>query len=358
MMGKPDINAESVTRQILKGTRAGEKDHAFDDAHDPTRPADYWFQESHEGPILFVVFYSQACRWSRCLGCNLPARMSSRHVPFSALMAQVDYLFQQPDILERAPILRKVIVSNNGSVLDEVTFSSTALIYLLAKLNLHLPELAVVTLETRIEYVDLPELEFLARALREGQTPTALELAIGVEVFDDRIRNEVFHKGLQLDQVDKLCGTLARYGFRLKCYFMQKPVPGMSDAEAIQDVQRAIDYLAELARRHGTRINLHLNPTYVAFGTALERSFRRGEYAPPRLADVARVALSADGKPITVFVGLSEEDLACEGGSFVRPGDEVLIAALGAFNRSQDFAGLKAALETGLGRPGEATPRQ
>lgn len=358
MASKQDINADSVTRQILHGTRAGEKDHTFDDAHDPSRPAGYWFQESEEGPILFVVFYSQACRWSRCLGCNLPARMSSRHVPFAALMAQVDYLFQQPDILQRAPALRKVIVSNNGSVLDEVTFSSTALIYLMAKLNLHLPKLAVVTLETRIEYVDLPELEFLARTLREGQTPTELELAIGFEAFDDRIRNEVFHKGLQLHQVDELCGTLAPYGFRLKCYLMHKPVPGMSDAEAVQDIQHAIDYLAELVRRHGTRINLHLNPTYVAFGTALERSFRCGEYTPPRLADVAQAALYAEGKPITLFVGLSDEHLACKGGSFVRPGDEALIAALETFNRTQDFAGLRTALATGSCQPSGNTSQR
>lgn len=358
MMGDQDFNHDSVTRQILRGTRAAGKDHAFDDAHDPSRPADYWFQESDEGPILFVVFFSQACRWSRCLGCNLPARMSSRHVPFPALMAQVDYLFQQPDIVQRAPTLRKIIVSNNGSVLDEATFSSTALIYLMAKLNLHLPNLEVVTLETRLEYVDLPELEFLARALREGQTPTELELAIGFEVFDDRIRNEVFHKGLQLHQVDELCGMLARYGFHLKCYFMQKPVPGMSDAEAVQDIQRAIDYLTELVRRHRTRINLHLNPTYVAFGTALERSFHGGEYCPPRLADVAQAALHAEGKPITLFVGLSDEGLACEGGSFVRPGDEALIAALEAFNRTQDFAGLKTTLATVSRRLGWNTASQ
>jgi len=272
--------------------------------------------------------------------------MSSRHVPFSALMAQVDHLFQQPDVLGRSPTLRKVIVSNNGSVLDEVTFSSTALVYLMANLNLHLPMLAVVTLETRIEYVDLPELEFLARTLREGQTLTQLELAIGFEAFDDRIRNEVFHKGLQLHQVDALCARLSPYGFRLKCYFMQKPVPGMSDAEAMQDIQRAIEYLAELVRRHGIRINLHLNPTFVAMGTALERSFRSGQYTPPRLVDVARAALSAEGKPITLFVGLSDEGLACKGGSFVRPGEEALIAALEAFNRSQDFAMLRAAVAT------------
>jgi uncharacterized Fe-S cluster-containing MiaB family protein len=125
---------------------------------------------------------------------------------------------------------------------------------------------------------------------------------------------------------------------------MQKPVPGMSDAEAVQDVQRAIDYLAGLVRRHGTRINLHLNPTYVAFGTALERSFRRGEYTPPQLADVARAALHAEGKPITLFVGLSDEDLACAGGSFLRSGDEALVTTLEAFNRSQNFGALKTAL--------------
>ncbi len=344
MTGNNHIDVDSVTRQILEGTRAGQKDHAFDDAHDPGKPADYWFQESEEGPILFVVFFSQACRWSRCLGCNLPARMSSRHVPFPALMAQVDYLFQQPDVLQAAPALRKVIVSNNGSVLDETTFSSTALIYLVAKLKLNLPALAVLSLETRIEYVDLVELEFLARALREGQTPTKLELAIGFEAFNDHIRNEVFHKGVQLPQVDELCGMLAPYGFHMKCYLMQKPVPGMSDAEAVRDVQQAIDYLAELARRHGNRINLHLNPTYVAFGTALERSFNLGQYAPPRLADVALAVLHAQGQPISLFVGLSDEGLACVGGSFLRPGDESLVAALEAFNRSQDFAQLKAAM--------------
>ena len=180
--------------------------------------------------------------------------------------------------------------------------------------------------------------------------------AVGCLAFDDRIRDEVFHKGLQLHQVDELCGTLARYGFHLKCYFMQKPVPDMSDTEAVQDIQRAIDYLAELAGRHGTRINLHLNPTYVAFGTALERSFRRGEYTPPQLADVARAALHAEGKPITLYVGLSDEDLACEGGSFVRPGDEALIAALERFNRSQDFAALKTALATASRQPGQDAP--
>ncbi len=330
-----------IERQILENTGRGQKEYAFDEGHNPRRPIDYWFQESDEGAILFVVFYAQACRWSRCLGCNLPAKCSSKHVGFRELMAQTDYLLSQPEVVSRFPELRKVILSNNGSVLDEQTFSSTALIYLIARLNLHLPKLAVLTMETRIEYVDAPELEFIARALKEGETPTTLELAIGFEAFDDHIRNDVFSKGLQLAQFETLCQMIARYQFRLKCYFMQKPVPDLSDEAAVQDIWRAIDYLSAKSRQYQVPINMHLNPTYVAYGTVLERRFRMGEYSPPRLHDVARAALHAEGKPISVFLGLSDEGLACEGGSFIRPGEQALVAKLEGFNRTQDYALLR-----------------
>lgn len=338
-------------RRILEATAHGQKHYAFDETHDPTRPADFWFQESQEGPILFVVFYTQACRWSRCLGCNLPARMSQHHIGYRPLMAQMDYLFEQPEVAARGPTLRKAIISNNGSVLDEHTFSSTALIYLIARLNLHLPQLAVLSLETRTEYVDTAELEFIARALAEGETPTRLELAIGFEAFDDRIRNAVFQKGLALERFETLCRAVAQHGFHLKCYFMQKPVPGMSDEEAVQDIHRAIDYLCDKSREHGVWINLHLNPTYVAFGTVLERCFQRGEYSPPRLRDVARAALHAEGKPITVFLGLSDEGLSCPGGSFIRPGEEPVLRALEAFNQTQNFSRLREVLDGQPDRP-------
>jgi len=296
-----------------------------------------WFQESNEGLILFVVFFTQACRWSRCLGCNLPSMSSLGPVGYRPLVDQVDHLFADPEVAARCNEIRKLIVSNNGSVLDEVTFSSTALIYLMARINLNLPNLAVLCLETRPEYVDLAELEFLARAAREGDTPTEIEVAIGFEAFDDRVRNEVFKKGLELDAFERFIADLAPHGFRVKTYFMQKPVPGLSDADAVLDIRRAIDYLARLARRHGVTINLHLNPTYVAAGTALEREFSEGNYTPPRLLDVARAALHARDTGLGVFLGLYDEGLAVPGGSFLRAGDAPLVAAMERFNQTQDY---------------------
>jgi len=118
---------------------------------------------------------------------------------------------------------------------------------------------------------------------------------------------------------------------------MQKPVPGMTDEEAIEDIRRAIDYLAETADRQGVAINMHLNPTYVAAKTMLEKALRKKQFTPPRLRDVAEAASHARGKRLSVFIGLSDEGLAVEGGSFIRDGEEHLVEELENFNRTQDY---------------------
>lgn len=315
--------------------RAG-KTYGFDLKWDPNKPFDIFFQESDEGTILFVIFYTLACRWNMCLGCNLPSISSSKHIDFRALMAQVDHLFASDAVKARRNEVTKVILSNNGSMLDEETFSSTALIYLLAKCNCELPELRAVTLETRVEYVDLPELEFLARALKEGPHHPELELAVGFEAFDDDIRNQHFLKGMTLNRFEELVERVAPYDFRIKTYFMQKCVPGLSDEEAVTDIQRAIDYLGDLASKYKVRINMHLNPTYAARGTKLADALKNGEFAPPYLRDVARAAAHARGKGVSIFIGLNDEGLAVDGGSFIRDGDEAIVAKLEEFNRTQN----------------------
>ena len=79
------MDRETVSRQISTGFKKANKSYCYDDDHDKSVPIEMWFQESHEGLILFVVFYSQACRWSQCTGCNLPSKASLEHVGFKAL---------------------------------------------------------------------------------------------------------------------------------------------------------------------------------------------------------------------------------------------------------------------------------
>lgn len=327
-----------ISNQISKASENSGKTYSFDEEHDREKPAQMWFQESQEGLVLFVVFYTQACRWSKCLGCNLPSKCSRFPVSYKSIIAQIDHVFSKEEVLQKKEVIKKLIISNNGSVLDEDTFSSTALIYLIAKSNLFLPNLLVISMETRAEYVDLAELEFLSRALKEGETPTGLEIAIGFEAFNDKIRNDIFNKGLHLHVFEDLVKKVSDYDFGLKCYFMQKPVPGITDKEALDDIKDGIDYLSEMARENGIRINMHLNPTYVASGTLLEKHFYNGEFIPARLTDVIEAVTHSRGKPISIFVGLYDEGLAVEGGSFIREGDDPLVKKLEIFNKTQDYS--------------------
>jgi hypothetical protein len=319
-----------------QGAAIAHKTFAFTE-RDPTIPAQWWFQREADGAVLFAVFYTRACRWNRCVGCNLPAVSSLHHVHYRDLMAQVDRLFGLEEVKARAAEIHKLVVSNNGSVLDQVTFPTTALFYLLARINTELPRLDVLSIETRAEYVEWDELSYIARALSERDRPGVLELAIGFEAFDDEIRNKAFRKGLSLETFEQLVNLMSLHRYRLKCYFMLKPVVGMTDDEAVADVCRGIDYLHEQAVRSGVSINMHLNPTYVAHGTRLAEAFARGMYRPPTLQDVARAALHARGKQISVYLGLFDEGLAVPAGSFLRPGDEQLRERLEEFNRTQCF---------------------
>ncbi|MCI5197337.1 MAG: hypothetical protein D3919_14170, partial [Candidatus Electrothrix sp. AW5] len=178
---------------------------------------------------------------------------------------------------------------------------------------------------------------FLARSLQEGISKTALELCIGFEAFDEHIRNDVFDKGLTLGVFEEMVQKIAPYGYRLKCYFMLKPVPNMTDNEAVEDIQQAIEYLDTISAKYNLAVNMHLNPTYAARGTLLGKAFLQGEYVPPSLRDLARAASYTEGKRLSVFLGLSDKGLAEKGGSFIREGDEELIERLERFNRTQDY---------------------
>lgn len=317
------------------------KFYSFMEDHNPRLPADYWFQHPPVGLTLFLVLYTRACRWARCLGCNLSATESQFEVPFNDIMKQVDHVFDFLLSPEQKENLKKIILSNNGSVLDEVTYSTTALLYFVAKMNMHCPNISVLTLETRPEYVDIAELEVLHRALQEGKTPTNLELAIGFEAFDDKIRNHHFQKGLDIETFESMVKKIAKYGFKLKCYFMLKPVPGLSEEQAIEDIAKGMDYLDSISQKYTIEINMHLNPTYVARGTVLETEFKKGNYRPPKLESIQKAVLAAEQKQISLYVGLNDEGLAVPGGSFNREGEEELLEKLHQFNHTGDFSILK-----------------
>jgi len=58
---------------------------------------------------------------------------------------------------------------------------------------------------------------------------------------------------------------------------------------------------------------------------------------PPTLHNLAKAAKQGEGKRISIFIGLYDEGLAVEGGSFIREGEDSLIKTLEDFNKIGDF---------------------
>ncbi len=100
MSAKNRIITKDYSPRIVKNSREAGKTYSFDERHNKNLPVGMWFQNSNEGLVLFIVFYTQACRWSRCLGCNLPSKVSQYPVSYKALMKQIDYVFARKDVAE------------------------------------------------------------------------------------------------------------------------------------------------------------------------------------------------------------------------------------------------------------------
>ena len=313
--------------------------------HNPAVPLDYWFQHSHEGFLLFVVFYTQKCRWNKCFGCGLHFSGNKSHIDSQLIMQQVNHVFESLFDSKQKLKLKKIIVSNNGSVLDEATFPKQALLYFISKMKYHCPNVSLLTIETRVEYARVSELEFIERALKEGEQTINLELAVGVEVFNNKIRNRIYKKGLSNKTFERFSANIAHFGYQLKTYFMLKPVPDMSDEEAVADIVNAVVYLDSISERYSLKINLHLNMTYVSTGTKLMEAFENKQYSLASLRLVPKVILAAENTRLTVYVGLYDEGLAIKGGHFEKEGNIQLIKMLHQFNQTQDYGLLKKWLE-------------
>jgi radical SAM enzyme (TIGR01210 family) len=306
--------------------------------HDPRRPIFYRVQDTPQGRELVLALFTKGCLYRRCSFCALPS-LSAGDVAVSAedIKAQVDLVMRGcPEKLRRG--IRRVTVYNSGSVLDQRTLPTEALWYLFDRLAAF-PALAEVSLDTRAEFVEDRELGGLMARVKGRR----LTVAVGYETHDERIRNRVLRKGLSERAFQRLAATLAAHGVRLKAYVLIKPEASLSEGRAVAEAVRTLRHLRDTGRRLGLEVEAHLNPTYVARGSALEEEFHLKHYQPPRLWSVVDIISRLEGQGLAIHVGLDTEGLAVRGGTFRNCGrcDRRVRAALRAFSSSQDYGLLR-----------------
>jgi uncharacterized Fe-S cluster-containing MiaB family protein len=156
-------------------------------------------------------------------------------------------------------------------------------------------------------------------------------VCIGLEIWDKAVRS-LYYKGISDLDVENLKKRLSCVpNAELYVYLMYKPLPAAYMADHDRDI---LDAAAALK---GEAI-IHINPTYVARNTWLENKFKEGSYSPPTLRDLVGLISQYPALLSDVRIGLSDEGLAAEGGSFRKEGDQEYYDWLCGFNRGTNLA--------------------
>jgi hypothetical protein len=182
----------------------------------------------------------------------------------------------------------------------------------------------------------------LSRAIQRPAGDLALEVGIGLDAYDDLIREGLLHKGFSRADFERAVGVLAQLGIDLLVYVMLKPCE-LSNADALRDVVSAGEYVYRVAAAARVNARVALEPTFVVAGTRLALDYTSGAYTPPSLW-LVREAAARLGKMGPLTVGLWDEDLkplavpsSCEACR------TRLIEALRTFNLTQNLSDLNLA---------------
>jgi hypothetical protein len=263
-------------------------------------------------------------------------RLTTQGVPVESedIVAQFNWAVEQYDFVGENT--SELDLFNSGSFFNDLEIPADARLRIFENVA-QISGLKLMLVESRPEYITRPSLSSAQQALA-GEVD--LDVAIGLDAYDDHLREQILRKGYTKQAFELAVARLAETGMGLLCYVMLKPWT-MSDEEALRDAVLCAQYAHSVANHYGAACRIALEPTFVVPGTPLAEQYAKGTYTPPSIWLVRQAAEQM--APLgNTGVGLWDEDLqpiavpsAC---SKCRPR---LLKALQEFNSTQDTSFLQ-----------------
>jgi radical SAM enzyme (TIGR01210 family) len=300
---------------------------------DTTKPLFHWYTESHLGMELIIALYTPPCKF-KCAFCSLPKLSDGgENVSATDIDRQVDWTFSQYN-QPQLEAIKKVSLYLAGSGLDTNNLPTSSLIYFLRK-AINLSNIQVFSLETRPEYVTGSKLDLIQGILGDVR----LEISIGYETHDLKLRNKVLNKGLTSQNLTKLVRLLGTRNAWLKAYLMLKPHHSLTEQDGVQEAIRGLSELSLLGKIYQVPMMVGLNTTYIAKGSSNQDEMLRNGYLPPKFESILAVLDAGCKLGIPIQVGADDEGLSVSGETFRSNlvDRKVALAALKRFNRHQNI---------------------
>lgn len=218
---------------------------------------------------ITIILRTRGCRWNSCYMCSYTK--DAYPASEEELRRQIDFAFERCES-------EVVKVFTSGSFFDDEEIPPEVRDYLIEKVRERGIKKLIV--ESRPEFIQEERLENF-KSLN-------LEVGIGLESADDRIRDVCINKGFSFDDFLNAAKLLRNLKIRVKCYLLLKP-PFLSEKEAIGDVLQSIDAVKDVVDV------VSLNLMNVQKGTLVERLWKAKLYRPPWLWSAVEILKTSAG---------------------------------------------------------------
>jgi len=193
------------------------------------------------------------------------------HIVFMAIFywAYCQILKSNPEIL---------VIYNGGSFLNDKEIPAKTQLAILNFVRRH-KTIEKIMVESRAEYVN----EIKLRQYKEALGEKKLEIAIGLESADDKVRNECLKKGMSKATFEKAVKLCKIFDIQTFAYVFLKP-HCLTEKEAVKDAIKSIKYCFKVGIDE-----VSLSCAFVQVGTLLHKLYQRGEFQPPTLWSIIEV---------------------------------------------------------------------
>jgi len=250
-----------------------------DTAGPPDEPTRVWLDRDRtpEGVMrsLTIILNTGGCRWADEGGCTMCGYVAeaTETVTEADLETQLEQAlaYEAKEAHQRAPMVK---IYTSGSALDDRELTPNFREHLAQRLS----DRKRLVLESLPQFVDADRLEpFVSRAID-------VDVAIGLETADDRIRRDCVNKLFSFADFERACETATAVGAGVKAYLLLKP-PFLTEQEAIDDMVESVRACSTIDACH----TVSMNPTNVQRYTMVDEQYFHSGYRPPWLWSVVAV---------------------------------------------------------------------
>jgi archaeosine synthase beta-subunit len=288
-----------------------------------SKPVSAWSEPDRFNDAIIkafvIILRTKGCSWSAESGCTMCGYFNDSALSMVSDKELIDQYQHAMKNYNQEPVVK---IFTSGSFFDVDEISKQVRAHIFQDLSNKVEKIAV---ESRPEYVTPQVLDDTKELLHDA----LLEVGIGLETANDKIRKEAVNKGFLFEDYKKASMHLKTYNHLIKTYVLVKP-PFLTEPEAIDDAVNTIDAIKDITD------TVSINPTNIQKNTLVEYLWRRKQYRPPWLWSVIDIIQKASA--------LSSKRLQCDisgGGKFRGPHncfkcDTSVLKAINAFSLHQD----------------------